>query len=227
MGVNLTKLLLFSLVVYLVSLSMAQLYVVARVTSLLPKPFLVTDSAQISVALLDVAGITFTVSSLDFGQGFVNESCNNCTMDVEDAGTTDASCCLANWATPKSGGLLIENTGNVAVNLFMNVSSNASDWIGGDDVEPSFQFKMVAESADEHANAKGDDTSSSCASAWKPSSFFETNTTGMYVCGDASTFDFTPAASKDEGHLLVRIVIPLDATKGQKEVTFLALATSP
>lgn len=226
---DLRKTLLFAFAVYLLTLSIAQFWIVARTSSLLPIPFAVGNPgpAEVSLSILDLVAIEFSVSALDFGFGFVNSTCSNCTMDVEGSGNADVSCCVGSWATPPSDGLLLENTGNINVNLYLNVSSTAASWIGGSNVTPRFQFKMLSESDESHAQSDGDDTTSSCRSGWIPSTFTEANTTGFYVCGSPTLFDFNSQDDRDEVHLVVRVVIPQDSSRGQKQVTFLALATAP
>jgi len=218
------------LIVYLLFVIVSQVLLITNLTEglYLPKALATSIGAgNISWSLIQIITITFTVDSLDFNLGFVNETCNNCTMDTEGSGNVNSGCCHVNWANPPVDGLLIENQGTTVVSLFISTTANASDWINGTNVTPSFQFKMKAESDEAHASAKGDDTADSCLSAWKPTSFTEATTVDQYICGNATQFDFHPAPNRNEGHLLVKAVIPNDATKGTKSVTFQLTATAP
>lgn len=186
---------------------------------------LVTESGNLSLTLIKVTIIEFTFDTLNFNQGYINETCNNCTMDTEGSGHTDTSCCHHNWATPPADGLLVENKGNTAVSLYISTTANASSWINGTLVTPSFQFMMKSESEEAHTSAKGDDTAASCQSAWKPAAFTEATTVDQYICGNETRYDFNYEDDRDEAHLLVKAVIPRDAPKGNKAVTFYVTAT--
>lgn len=192
----------------------------------LPGSFAIA-AGNISVELMEVTIIEFTVDTLDFNQGFINETCNNCTMDTEGSGHANTDCCRLNWATPPADGLLLENKGNTVVSLYISTSANASSWINGTDVTPSFKFKMKSEATEAHALAKGDDTADSCLSSWKPADWTEATTVNQYICGNEAQYDYHYADYRDEAHLLVKAVIPRDATRGNKAVTFQVTATAP
>ena len=184
-------------------------------------------SGNISVELIKVTTIEFTVDTLTFSLGFINATCNNCTMDTEGNGNADTNCCHNKWTSPPVDGLLLQNKGNTVVSLFISTTANASSWINGTTVTPSFQFKMVSEATEAHASANGDDTVDSCSSSWKPANFTEATTVNQYICGNETQFDFTFANDRDEAHLLVKVIIPSDAQKGNKAVTFTVTATAP
>lgn len=194
----------------------------------LPEPLAIsTDAGNISIELMEVTIIEFTVDTLNFNQGYINESCNNCTMDTEGSGNADTSCCHHNWATPPADGLLLENKGNTVVSLYISTSANASSWINGTNVTPSFQFKMLSEATEAHASSDGDDTAESCLSTWKPADWAEATTVNQYICGNETQYDYHFANNRDEAHLIVKAVIPRDATRGNKAVTFQVTATAP
>jgi len=215
--------------VYLGVLAVAQaiLFVVSD-GRLQSRAFVVsTAQGNVTFRITQMVSIDFTVDVLDFGQGFINSSCNNCTMETTGNGTADPICCQYQWATPPGDGLLIENTGTTLLNLFLQTSLNASDFIGGSLAEPSVQYMLASEASEPHDSADGDDASSSCLSSWYPPSFTEISVNGSYACGNATRFDYTPGNTQDEVHLLFRIVIPEDAPRGSKSLTFLATATAP
>ncbi len=187
-------------------------------------------TGNISFSLKEQTVIEFTVDTRNFDQGYINDSCNNCTMDTEGSGNADTSCCQLNWATPPADGLLLENKGNTVVSLYISTSANASSWINGSLVAPSFQFKMVSESEEEHASSASgdwDDTADSCISGWKPATFTEATTVDQYICGNETQYNFSYVHDRDEAHLLVKAIIPRDAPKGNKAVTFTVTATAP
>ncbi len=195
----------------------------------LPK-MLVTGEGNLSIELIEATIIEFTVDTLNFNQGYINETCNNCTMDTEGSGNADTSCCHHNWATPPEDGLLLENKGNTVVSLYISTTANASSWINGTTVTPSFQFMMKSESEEEHADSASgawDDTAASCLSGWKPTDWTEATTVNQYICGNETQYDFSYTHDRDEAHLLVKVVIPSDAPKGNKAVTFQVTATAP
>lgn len=186
-----------------------------------------TDAGNITIGLTRITSIEFTVDTLDFNAGFVNETCNNCTMDTEGNGNADADCCRINWATPPADGLLLENKGNTVVSLYISTNENAASWIGGNLVEPSFQFMWQSEVTETHALAKGDDLENSCLSPWKPATFTEATTVAQYICGNETRYDFNYGSDRNEAHLLVKAVVPRDAPQGNKAVTFQLTATIP
>lgn len=194
----------------------------------LPEPLATAgDMANLSFTLESRTSVEFSIDSLDFGQGFVNATCTNCTMDTDGAGYADPLCCWGQWTSPLQDGLLIENNGNTYVSLSLSADQNASAWIGGNLTQPSFQVRTAGESGESHPSANGDDTADSCLSAWRAGSFTELTTSDMYICGNESQYDFSFVSTRNEAHLLVRAVIPKNAPRGSKGVTLTLTATSP
>ncbi len=216
--------------VYVVAVLASQAALISWLTPglRLPEPLAIVEkTANISLLIESRTSVEFTVDSLDFGQGFVNSTCNNCTMDTEGAGSADSICCRGEWNSPLQDGLLIENNGNTYVSLTLSANQNASSWIGGNLTQPSFQIRIAGESAESHASANGDDTADSCLSSWKAGTFTEMTTSTIYLCGNESRYDFSFANTRNEAHIMVGAVIPRNAQKGSKGVTLTLTATSP
>jgi len=194
----------------------------------LPEPLATMERmANISLSIESSTSVEFSVDTLDFGQGYVNTTCNNCTMNTDGSGYADSLCCHASWVDAPEDGLLIENNGNTYVSLALSASSNASSWIGGNNLTPSFTVKIAGEAADPHASANGDDTADSCLSSWKAGTFTEITTSQIYLCGNETTYDFSFASNRNEAHLEAGLVIPRDSAKGSKGVTLTLVATAP
>ncbi len=185
------------------------------------------EEAGISLEIYRVISLQFTVDTLSFQQGFINETCNNCTMSTQGSGSADANCCHIYWATPPADGLLLENLGTTVLSLSIQGSHNASNWIGGSGPDPSFQYKIISEATEAHSGAKGDDNSDSCLSAWATTDWTELTTVDTYVCGNTTSFDFDYHDQNDEAHLVMRIIIPSNASRGQKALTVQVTGTAP
>jgi hypothetical protein len=87
--------------------------------------------------------ITFSQASVDFGLGQVNQSHSNCNLTTN--GTPISTLACLGFTTTGLGNLTIENNGNEQVNVSLNMSANASMFIGNAPVFPgaSFQYKVV------------------------------------------------------------------------------------
>ena len=90
--------------------------------------------------------LTLTQSTIDFGNGFVNSTCNNCTMwtNSSTSGTnySNATCCLGEWYPLDSDadtGIYFKNQGNTNLSIQLNFSANASAFIGSSSPDPKFQ----------------------------------------------------------------------------------------
>ena len=74
--------------VYLGVLAVAQAILFAVSDGRLQSRAFVVGTAQgnVTFRITQMVSIDFTVDVLDFGQGFINSSCNNCTMETTDIG---------------------------------------------------------------------------------------------------------------------------------------------
>lgn len=203
------------------------------------------QSGNVSVEILSTISITWTVPMIQWGSGYVDSLCNNCTMQVNNtvsaaAGTYgyDKTCCHTfNWS---NSSLLLKNNGNQNVNLQMNVTSNVTNWFGTGAIPSGFYFKIVDVKTRDHDNADNpQDATVSClgnnthTNGWwdyEGESWTALDTwvaAPKYICGDANGKNFTPTSSANEANFDFKVIIPQNYTStGVKTALITVLATS-
>lgn len=172
------------------------------------------------VNITSATSITNDVSSVDFGQGYVDSSGTNCTTDSRGNVTSNGAYCIGfNTVTQ---GFLIENTGNVNVSVNMTCTGNctAAQFIGGSN--PTFRFSVQnndLRAIDAEIGAL--DTQPSCDAAKFGAGLLYTgittwtdvSTSNVGLCGQDHagnyTLDFTD--SQDAFAVDIAISIPVDA----------------
>lgn len=204
-----------------------------------------TSSGNVSVQISSQVSITWAVSHLNWGSGYVSTGCNsNCTMFVNttdsmgnSADSFDSTCCKEfNWSNQS---LLLRNNGNQNVNLQMNITANATDWFGTN-TPAEFSFKIVNEADRVHDNTDVNDTADSClGNSTHANGWWGYNSTSdwtaldswvaapKYICGDAAGFNFTSLSTKNEANFDFKIVIPITyTTPGIKSTLITMLGTA-
>jgi len=211
-------------------------------TLLQPPPSgLVTSPPALGNVTLRIAtqtAIAWQSSTIEWGSGYVDGSCNNCTMHVNTSSNRvgaandgfDRTCCIDfNWSNES---LLLKNTGNQIVSLQFNVTNNHTNWFGTEALPGGFLMKIVPVAFRSHyLNGTGSDTDTlnSCAGlnvgnsswggflagtgnetldAWVTLGDWTTNGTPKYICGSASNFNFTFAGGANEANFDFRVTIP-------------------
>ncbi|MFH1506743.1 MAG: hypothetical protein ABIE94_07220 [archaeon] len=198
----------------------------------LTEPALVghVTSQQIGNVSLTVTSQTSVVlrwQNLGWGSGYVNSTCNNCTMTTKGAGAVSAQCCLSGWSTAIGSGLLLENQGNTDVSLQINFTDNETS-IGG--TAPKIYWQLLKDQT--AANPNGSvvqDTADSCVEGWlNAATWTELSGSGtpFYACGSAATYNYTFANTKDEVELNFNITIPDDATQAAFSMGVMFIANS-
>jgi len=235
------------LLVVAIVVSMGGTFITLKRTQELPQVFTPTGAATTSseigttnVTIQENAEVTFTVSNINFGAGYVNASFTNCNMtsNTKDGAKHYQGCVgFTEGATTADGelntSLVLENTGNRNLSINLNASVDADSFIGGGasgNPSPLFQWKLKPASDDPNRAGDGDDTVASCNNAWKDTSAYtNVNTTsiGTCVCGDCSTTHyFDPANDRDEVFIDFYVRIPADAVKSAgSTATIYALGT--
>lgn len=199
-------------------------------------------TANVSVEISTQTSVTWVLSSIQWGAGYVNSSCNNCTMQVNNtasaaAGTYgyDKICCISfNWSNQS---LLLKNDGNQNVDVMMNITTNSTNWFGTTAKPAELSFKIVDVANRDHDSADNpQDTTVACLGNssfgnsthgnvssvgwyWYESASTWTvidNWTGApkYICGDSTSGgnNFTFASAANEANFDFRIVIPQNYT---------------
>jgi hypothetical protein len=183
-----------------------------------------TSTGTVQLNLTSDTAITVTRNTIDFGNGYVNSSCDNCTMWTNStSGGTSYSlggCCVNEWKTVATSGeamsgLWIQNTGNENLSVNLNFSANATSFIGGDTVNGT--CTGVAE----------DDTTDSCGgSLLYTTTWYDFNTSDPYVCGGAASYPFEADGTQDEFVLDAKVIVPRNAPAEEKSVTLTFTGTS-
>jgi hypothetical protein len=161
------------------------------------------------------ASINWTVYTIDWGTGYVNETAQYCVLNSE--GLNDANNC-SNFTTVYEG-LRLENDGNrvVAVNFSSNAS--AAQFIGGTD--PWFQWKLANNESDSCGNVQAGNTCSLNASALQYQGSYNTvSTAPIEVC---PCFKFQNP--NDTINVELQVKVPSDSYTGVREATITAVAT--
>jgi len=171
------------------------------------------------INITSATSITNDISTIDFGQGYVNSSGTNCSM-VSDGHVNDTGANCMGFSNVSSG-FLIENTGNVNVSVNMTCSGNctAAQFIGG--TSPKFKFTVRPNSGRAINSEMGTlDSSASCNNLFGVASYAGLNnlwtdvtTTSIGLCGEDYagnyTMDFTD--SQDAFVVDINVSIPVDA----------------
>ncbi|MCK5026366.1 MAG: hypothetical protein KAS15_07240 [Nanoarchaeota archaeon] len=148
-------------------------------------------TAQFNIT--SVVSIAITDSMIDFGAGSVGAGNASCVIDSDGAvGTGD-------WS-PTSDAFIVENDGNVAINITVNASNVAADFIGG--TGPAYKWITDAGEGDGSCTAESID------------SYAEATTSTQMFCGNLGF-----ASAADSVGMDLQLTIPSDATPGQKTST--------
>lgn len=178
-----------------------------------------TGVAQLTIGV--ITELTNQVPTIDWGNGFVNGSYTNCTMDSE--GNLSGGCV---GFSSQSSGFLLENTGNTLMSVNFTSDKNASVFING--TNPSFQLKVSPNSIEgQSGESSAQDTTPSCGNAWTPSSYTEVNLTGSYLCGNSTTYPFDYEGTKDATVVDLVVRVPENSPAGAKQVTITFTGVSP
>ncbi|MFH1064360.1 MAG: hypothetical protein V1729_04730 [Candidatus Woesearchaeota archaeon] len=179
----------------------------------------VTGAAISPVALARInitsrASINWTVYTVDWGTGFVNDTYDYCQMDTE-GGYSTPNC--SNF-TAVYEGLRLVNDGNrkVSVNLSSNVS--AADFLGG--TGPLFQWRLTNNETNSCGDPGPGATCTPNASLPNYQTYTDVSTAPVEVC---PCFFFGNENDTINTELLVRV--PSDSYTGVREATLTAVAT--
>ena len=174
-------------------------------------------SGYVNVTILSRAEITMTDTIIEFGSGYVNETCSNCTI-ASNGTTLYPACCVGmnatiNWSYPINDNLTIENTGSTNVVLYIASYQNASEFIGGTTVSPSFQIKVEE---GEPGSCYGN-----LLIGWQEVNKTDDPTTdpGTQFCDN-----FTFTDTNDTLVVFAKLRIPRNAPAGTKTATIVATA---
>ncbi|MGV8140853.1 MAG: hypothetical protein ACP5NW_00255 [Candidatus Woesearchaeota archaeon] len=180
----------------------------------------VNASGNAQVQISSQAGLTFSVGALTFGSGSVNGTApyhcnltiNKSTGDV----ITKAGVCSEFSDTNSGGPLTLENTGNVPLNVTINFSSDANNFIGGyadvNNPDPLFRFTV------------SDNETGSCGNL--NNSFIgwtDVQNTSLATYSICDNMGYV--AGTDSLSIGIKVQIPANAAQGVKTVYITATGT--
>ncbi|MFH1506100.1 MAG: hypothetical protein ABIE94_03900 [archaeon] len=221
-------LLLVAAIVVTIGGTIANQYTLTRFGDTTPTGYAASQRiGNVSLTVTSQTSVVLRWQNIGWGSGYINSTCNNCTMTTFGAGAVSAQCCLIGWATPIGSGLLLENQGNTDVSLQINFTDNETT-IGG--TNPKIYWQLLKDQT--AANPNGSvvqDTADSCVEGWlNASQWTEVDSSGtpFYACGSAATFNYTFDNQKDEVELNFNITIPDDATQAAFSMGVMFIANS-
>ena len=171
-------------------------------------------TGQVNFTIQNSFSLRFVNGNIPFGTGYVNSS-SGCQMGTNNSPpTSDPNGCNSFNTTVHTLNLTIENDGNIAANVSLNFTANATGFIGG--TAPSFQYR-VNQSAE----------AGSCARVMNGSSFQEvghatgrneTTIPGAKICNNLNYQDSTDLI--DVGFW---VSLPQNAASGDHNVVVTAI----
>jgi len=196
-----------------------------------------TSPGYVQLNVTSETTITFTRATINFGNGYVNSTCNNCTMNTNSttSGTnyTNTQCCINEWKNPGSDkeadtGLWIQNQGNTNLTLNLDFDKTAATFIGGSSPSPEFQWIVIndssARSCTGTCSAPGDDTGGACAFLNNYGLLWNNaNMSDPEIC---ASYGFKAITTQDEFVIDVRVLVPRTAIAAQKTATLTVTGTS-
>src|SRR3989344_353182 len=96
-----------------------------------------------------LASVNFTTHTIDWGSGRVGASSSAASLTTFPANNVTGG----NWTLNTSGGLRLENDGNVNISVNLTVNKNASEFIGG--TGPVFEWNLTKSEAGSCLNVSG------------------------------------------------------------------------
>lgn len=163
--------------------------------------------------IIEMVSITITSSLINFSSGRVVDGFSSCTISSE----TDETHVCGTWENYSTSadmhpGFVIENDGNVVVNLTVRGDKNASDFVTG--TNPSFKLRT---------DLSTDDTDPEIASCitYDTSDWVEADTSRSFVVCDTLGY----ANASDEVELDIRVRVPDDSAIGEHSTILTFTAT--
>ncbi len=194
------------LLILAVAISVGSLYYATyRLQTPTVKGAATSDTATATLNISTLQAISFAVSTIDWGTGWVNTTGGATTCTLYTTTDPQTGCAGFNDATNNASlvhPLVLENVGTTVVNVTLRASANASTLIGG--TNPSIQWMVTA-------NETG-----SCSS-YPVNTWTEVSTTDTDVCYNLNYTD-----NKDSFKVDLKITIPYDSSTGQKTLTLTA-----
>lgn len=173
------------------------------------------EQAVARINITTRASINFTINSVDWGSGFVNDTASYCQLNTE--GFSGGNNCT-NFTTVYEG-LRLENDGNRNVQLNVSTNNSASQFLGG--TGPLYMWKYANNESDSCGSQGIGATCVTNSSALNFQSYISTSTSQTEVCPC-----FRANNPSDLLNLELLIRVPSDSFSGLRESTLTAVATA-
>jgi len=158
---------------------------------------------SVNVTIYTLASLNFTIKSVDFGLGSVYRNSSSAVID------TTGNVVGGNW-TPINNGFIVENIGNTNLSVFLKSGKNAVEFLGGTSPGYYYMFNnFEANSCTENATAMN--------------SWFALNNSGL---GDELCENMQYGQDEDSIRIDLRLIVPADAIRGEREDILTVTGTS-
>lgn len=198
---------LFAVFVFIISLfSMGVFYLSATAlfNSISGKA---TGVGEANLTVESAAVINFTTSQINWGSGIVNQGFSYAGLNTFETNNVTNG----NWTLQTSGGLRLQNIGNVNVTLNLSGTKTAAQFIGG--TSPSYRWNISNAESNSCLNATGG------TGGLALNNFHNVNTSSALFCG---IFQFADVA--DTIRIDFNLTIPTDSLTGALGDTITATA---
>ncbi|MEK6847021.1 MAG: hypothetical protein AABY16_02545 [Nanoarchaeota archaeon] len=174
--------------------------------SLLTKISGYVSSGETNLTVATQAEVNFTTRAIAWGSGRVTQDASAASLTTSNHSGI-ANVTGGNWTLTTTGGMRIENIGNVNVSLNLTISSNASSWIAG--TNPVTEWNLTNLEANTCQNNAGSGTSGHM------NVFYDTNTTPASAwIGGMGCAIFNFLSTKDSIRLDFNLTIPENSKSG-------------
>lgn len=160
------------------------------------------SSGEANLTIETQAVVNFTTRAINWGSGKVNQASSSASLTTFETNNVTGG----NWTLTTSGGLKIENIGNVNVSLNLSVGKNASEFIGG--TNPAYEWNLSNSEASSCTNAAG------TGNAPRMNVFYQANTTLSTNGGGLGCSVFRFETGNDEVRIDFNLTIPEDSYTG-------------
>ena len=175
----------------------------------------ITPTAVARINITARASINWTVYTVDWGTGYVNDTAASCMLNTE--GLNDINNCT-NFTTVTQG-LTLENDGNRRVSVNLSSNASAADFIGG--TGPLFQWKLNNnESGSCGSTGAGTACTVNASALQYQGAYSSVSTTPVEIC---PCFNF--GNPNDVIGTDLQVLVPSDSYTGEREATITAIAT--
>ena len=163
-----------------------------------------SSSGTTNLTITTTTSITFANASLDLGTGAVSAGYLNCSIQVLNNITKGTGCSSGFGSSTTAGPLVIENNGNINLNVTLQSNASASTMIGG--TTPILKWRI-----DENETSSCRNLTVIYSTFWPNQTWVDVAANTSVICANLSYVD-----ADDSLKLSFNLTIPYDATIGSK-----------